>query len=176
MEEELTIVNNKNTVIGWGRKEEIEYLDMSFRCVNIIVFLKEDTLILPRFSMNKKKFPNRLTSSAVGHVNKYESYENAAKRCLWGCLGIKTEILKDIGEFSIIYGKSIIFHKIYSIQLNHEDKIILNPLEFQGYEKKSISQIEKEISKGGYEYTQSFIKSFEFIKREKRKLFAISVI
>lgn len=176
MEDELAIVNRENRIIGWGRKDEIEYLNMSFRCVHIIVFLKNEMIVLPRFSMNKKKFPNMLTSSSIGHINRYEDYENAAKRALWECLGLKNNLLKNIGEFEIVYEKSLVFHKVYSTELDDEKKIVLNPMEFQGYEKKSIYTIEKELSKGGYEYTNSFKNSFSFVKREKRKLFAFNMV
>ncbi len=168
MEDNLIIVNNKNIQMGWGRKEEIEYLNMSFRCVHVLVFI-DDKLILPKFSMNKRKFPNMVTSSAVGHVKKYEDNESAAKRCLWECLGIKKEILKDIGEFNLNYGKSIVFHKVYSTTVKSEKEIEINPIEFQGYTLKSIKEIEGVI-KNSSEFMESFKKSFSCLKREKNSI------
>ena len=167
MEDILTIVNGKDKIMGWGEKSQIEYLDMSFRCVHILAILPDKTIILPKFSMSKKKFPNMVTSSAIGHVKRNENYKTAAKRCLWECLGIKKEDLKEIGNFSVDYKGNTVFHRVFSVQIVSENEIDLNPLEFQNYEKKTVETIKKEIKKGGYEYTISFKKSIEFIKEKK---------
>ncbi|MFA5382530.1 MAG: NUDIX domain-containing protein [Candidatus Micrarchaeia archaeon] len=171
MDDSLIIVDRKNEIMGWGGKSEIELLDMSFRCVHILVFLPDKRIVLPRFSMNKVKFPNMIHSSATGYVKRYEEYTDAAKRALWECLGIKKEELKEVGSFKIEYKKCLVFHKVYTTEIKNEKEITLNPLEFQNYEKKDIESIIEDLEKNRHKYTNSFLKSFEFIKKEKKKLF-----
>jgi isopentenyl-diphosphate delta-isomerase type 1 len=88
----LEIVDESDNVIGTATRAEIHRKRLRHRAVHIFVFNSAGKIYVQRRSSSKDRFPDRLDSSAAGHVDPGESYEETAIRELQEELGIRAEI------------------------------------------------------------------------------------
>jgi isopentenyl-diphosphate delta-isomerase len=111
-DEILPVVDENDLEVGSAPRAEIHAKGLLHRAVHILVFDKKGRIYLQRRSADKDTHPLKWTSSASGHVDPGESYEQAAQRELMEELSLKgrltslgklppsTELLN---EFSWIY-------------------------------------------------------------------------
>jgi len=87
--EYLDLVDENDKVIG-KEDRNIIYKNgwKNFRVINIIIFTKDNKILLPQRSENRRVFPNCYDCSVGGHVDSGETYEEAAYRELKEELGI----------------------------------------------------------------------------------------
>jgi isopentenyldiphosphate isomerase len=90
MTEILTIVDEENKEVGTAPLEEVYDKRLNHRIVHVLVFNSKGELFLQRLSAKKKFCPGHWGTSAAGHVQQKESYEEAAYRELKEELCIKT--------------------------------------------------------------------------------------
>jgi isopentenyl-diphosphate delta-isomerase type 1 len=88
----LEIVDSHDKVIGSATRGEIHRQGFLHRAVHIFVFNKAGQVYIQRRSLSKDRHPGKLDSSAAGHVDPGESYEQTAIRELGEELGIKAEV------------------------------------------------------------------------------------
>ncbi len=88
----LEIVDAEDNVVGRTTRFEIHRQGLMHRAVHIFVFNSLGEIYIQRRSDAKDKHPGVLDSSAAGHVDPGESYDEAALRELFEELGVKTEI------------------------------------------------------------------------------------
>jgi 16S rRNA (adenine1518-N6/adenine1519-N6)-dimethyltransferase len=91
----LEIVDAEDRVIGTATRAEIHRLGLIHRSVHIFIFNPAGELYIQRRSPAKDRHPSKLDSSAAGHVDPGETYEQTAVRELDEELGIVCE-LKEI--------------------------------------------------------------------------------
>jgi isopentenyldiphosphate isomerase len=84
----LEIVDSDDTVIGRATRREIHSKGLIHRAVHIFVFNPRGEIYVQRRSALKDRHPLKLDSSAAGHVDPGESYEQTAVRELEEELGI----------------------------------------------------------------------------------------
>lgn len=87
--EVLDVVNKADEVIGSGRRDEIHRDGMLHRAVHVFVFNRKGELLLQRRSWAKDNHPGLWDSSAAGHLDSGERYEDAVVRELGEELGIR---------------------------------------------------------------------------------------
>ena len=84
------IVNEKDEIIGKIKEDEQNTVKSSqLRFINIIITNKDNMILVPKRSSNRKIFPDCYDFSVGGHVNSGENYEKAAYRELKEELGIE---------------------------------------------------------------------------------------
>lgn len=88
----LEIVDSQDKVIGTATRAEIHRLGFLHRAVHLFVFNPAGQLYIQRRSRSKDRHPGKLDSSAAGHVDPGETYEETAIRELQEELGIKAEV------------------------------------------------------------------------------------
>ncbi len=88
----LEIVDEEDSVIGTATRKEIHRRGLMHRAVHIFVFNEEGEIYVQRRSGSKDRHPLKLDSSAAGHVDPGETYEQTAVRELQEELGIRSEI------------------------------------------------------------------------------------
>jgi 16S rRNA (adenine1518-N6/adenine1519-N6)-dimethyltransferase len=88
----LEVVDADDNVIGRATRSEIHQRGLTHRAVHIFLFNSAGDIYVQRRSAIKDRFPRRLDSSAAGHVDPGESYEQSARRELKEELGIEADL------------------------------------------------------------------------------------
>ncbi len=86
------VVDQEDRIIGQASRKLVHEKGLIHRSVHILVFNSEKKLFLQKRSLQKDENPGLWDSSASGHVDSGESYEESASRELWEELGIKAKI------------------------------------------------------------------------------------
>ena len=89
-EELLPVVNENDEVIGSEKRGVIHEKKLLHRAVHILMFNSQGNVYIQRRSMEKDAAPGKWDSSASGHVDSGESYEESANRELAEELNIKS--------------------------------------------------------------------------------------
>lgn len=87
-EEIFDIVDERDEVVGRRPRSEVHRLGLQHRAVHVLVFNARGELFLQKRSMQKDCFPGAWDSSAAGHLDAGESYDDCAVRELREELGL----------------------------------------------------------------------------------------
>lgn len=98
MPERIQYVDENDNPTGAGTREEAWANDYIMRHSHIFLRDENNKILLAKRSPEKKSSPNCWSSSAAGHVDEGESYDDAANRELFEELGIRTQ-LTSLGKF-----------------------------------------------------------------------------
>ncbi len=129
--EYFDLVDEKDNVIS-KIKETEQVQPNKLRFINIIIIDKDEKIIVPKRSGNRRIFPNCYDFSVGGHVNSGESYEKAAYRELKEELNIRNVKLIEIGYFNPYKDNVDTFSKLYLLRYNKK---------IEEYDKEGITQI-----------------------------------
>jgi 16S rRNA (adenine1518-N6/adenine1519-N6)-dimethyltransferase len=91
-EERFPIVDEHDRKIGEGTRTEVHENNFRHRAVHILIFNAKGEVLLQKRSAWKDRHPFLWDSSAAGHVDANEAYDEAADRELAEELGIKTNL------------------------------------------------------------------------------------
>ncbi|MFH1116646.1 MAG: NUDIX domain-containing protein [Pseudomonadota bacterium] len=111
----LEIVNERDEVTGTATRLEIHRRGLMHRAVHVFVFNRAGEIYVQRRSNAKDRHPLKLDSSAAGHVDPGETYEQTAIRELHEELGIRAaveEVLrlpasKETGQEHVVLFKTV---------------------------------------------------------------------
>jgi mutator protein MutT len=92
MQEVLDIVDENNQVVGSAPYNEVYSKRLNHRIVHVLVFNGKGEIFLQMRSAKKEFCPGHWVTSAGGHVQKGETYEQAAKRELKEELGVDASL------------------------------------------------------------------------------------
>ena len=87
-EEIFDVVDERDEVIGRQTRSEVHRLGLGHRAVHVLVFNLRGELFLQKRSMKKDCFPGAWDSSAAGHLDSGEAYDDCAVRELREELGL----------------------------------------------------------------------------------------
>ena len=90
--EYLDVVDSHDRIIDRRPRREVHASGLLHRAVHILVFNDSGQLFLQKRSMKKDLNKGLWDSSAAGHVDAGESYDDCAPRELWEELGITAEL------------------------------------------------------------------------------------
>lgn len=79
-EEIFDIVNERDEVIGQLSRREVHRLGLRHRAIHVLVYNGKGEIFLQKRSHLKDNFPGRWDSSAAGHLDSGESYEECVLR------------------------------------------------------------------------------------------------
>ncbi len=151
------LVDKKDRLIKIGTKLEAKKLKLFTRSVHILLLNKEGKILLCKRSSNKETYPNKITSSAGGHVEQKESYIIAAKRELKEELGIVTA-LKNAGRFDIVNKQERAIHHLF---IGKMKKIFPDPNEISSFSLMSVEEIKKDLCSHPNKYCMPFKEAFK---------------
>lgn len=86
--EMLDVVNANDEVVGQATRAEIHQRGLQHRAVHVLVFNRRGEVLLQRRSGEKDRHPHLWDSSASGHVDAGETYDQAALRELKEEIGL----------------------------------------------------------------------------------------
>jgi isopentenyldiphosphate isomerase len=87
-EEIFDVVNDRDEVIDRRPRSEVHRLGLKHRATHVLVFNSRGEVFLQKRSMNKDRQPGVWDSSASGHLDSGENYDNCAVRELREELGL----------------------------------------------------------------------------------------
>ena len=90
--ERFAVVNESDHVIGDAPRTEVHANNLRHRAIHILLFNGAGELFLQKRSRLKDRHPNVWDSSAAGHVDAGEQYDEAAQRELREELGVSAEL------------------------------------------------------------------------------------
>ena len=87
----LAVVDECDEIVGFHPRGEVHRLGLKHRAAHILVFNRRGDLLLQKRSRTKEIAPGLWDSSAAGHVDGDESYDDCARRELEEELGIRPQ-------------------------------------------------------------------------------------
>lgn len=126
-DEIFDVVDPEDRVIATARRQDVHANGLLHRAVHIMVCRKNGDVFLQKRSMEKDCHPGVWDSSASGHLDSGEHYENAAIRELWEELGIHVQAVEQVGALAASEITGWEFVRIYRIR--HEGPFTLHPQE-----------------------------------------------
>jgi isopentenyldiphosphate isomerase len=90
-EDWFDIVDESDEVVGRRPRGEVHRLGLLHRAVHVLVFNAAGSVFLQKRSLNKDRQPGLWDSSASGHVDSGEDYDNCAVRELREEIGLRLD-------------------------------------------------------------------------------------
>jgi isopentenyl-diphosphate delta-isomerase type 1 len=94
-EEIFDVVDERDQVIGQRTRREVHQLGLRHRAVHVLIFNSRGELFLQKRSMKKDCFPGTWDSSASGHLDAGETYDDCALREVKEELGLQLPCTPD---------------------------------------------------------------------------------
>ncbi len=163
MDEMIDVIDENDNVIEQKMKSECHKKGLLHRCAGIIVINKEGKYLLQKRSPEKSRFPNRLSTSAAGHLAVGETYEEGAKKELKEELGIECE-LKPIGKFEgrEEHSDGRVDNELYMLyHCNYDGEFKLQEEEVSYVKFFSIEEIKKMIEEDPDQFNPNAIRQFQ---------------
>ena len=154
--EYLDIVDENDNVIGKAPRNDIYAKSLTHRIVHVLVYNSKGEMLLQRRHREKDFCPNHWVTSAGGHVQSGETYEQAALREMDEEIGVTsplTFLFKDIYERESIaksgqYSHGRIKKYLTTFKTEHEGPFTMHPTEVDKIEFFNMNEIKNMISKG----------------------------
>jgi isopentenyl-diphosphate delta-isomerase type 1 len=150
----LEMVDSHDKVIGRGTRGEIHRRGFFHRAVHMFVFNPAGQIYIQRRSRSKDRHPGKLDSSAAGHVDPGETYEETAIRELQEELGIQAEV-KEILRVSA--SEQTDNEHVVLFEVVTESKPVPNPEEIQWGAFISREKVTKLMDEASEDFVPAFI-------------------
>jgi 16S rRNA (adenine1518-N6/adenine1519-N6)-dimethyltransferase len=155
--EKLVLVDNSDRLIGTAERRAIHDQGLRHRAVHLFIFNRRRELFLQKRSWRKDQHPQRWDSSAAGHVDAGESYDDCARRELSEELGISAS-LDRIGAVAASDKTGQEFVSIY--RGSHDGPIEYNALEIETGGFFKLTTINTWIEKRPEDFAPGFLECF----------------
>lgn len=160
-DELFDVVNDADVVVGQASRGDVHAQGLIHRAVHLLVQNKHGDVLLQKRSPWKDRQPSVWDSSAAGHVDSGESYEQAAVRELKEELGIQAE-LSLIGHLAPCPQTGMEHITIYLV--NYTGKVRIPPAEIEAVQWFSPQVINQWIQRRPEDFATSFIQIWEAAK------------
>jgi isopentenyl-diphosphate delta-isomerase type 1 len=125
----FVIVNEQDKILGYRPRYQCHHdKNLIHRSVGVIIFNDRGEILLQKRSMTKDTDPGLYTISVSGHVEKGETYKQAAKRELLEEIGIHTK-LKFAKRFIVKMKTETEMEALYTAEHNGPFKINRNEID-----------------------------------------------
>ena len=152
-EEIFDVVNADDEVVAQAPRSEVHARGLLHRAVQIFLLDADGRLLLQKRSAIKDEYPLCYTSSASGHVDAGETYDEAAHRELKEELGLsgRLEFLSKFPASAETANEHTVFYRLFS-----DEEPVADPEEIESVEYKSLSEISQMIAKNVNEFSPPF--------------------
>jgi 16S rRNA (adenine1518-N6/adenine1519-N6)-dimethyltransferase len=116
-EERFPVVDEHDRRLGTATRTEVHENNLRHRAVHVLLFNAEGDVLLQKRSARKDRHPLRWDSSAAGHVEADESYDQTATREVREELGIEAE-LHALGKLAASRATDLEFISVYQAAHN----------------------------------------------------------
>lgn len=164
IEKEYGLFDFQDHFVRNGTKKDAVKLKLFTHSVHILLINKNGEIMLCQRPPNANRYPNQITSSAGGHVEKGESYKVAAVRELEEELGIVTS-LENVGRFDVVTSKERAIHHLFIGKAHN--KILADPKEICNYYFLTPKRIQSDLALHPRKYCKPFHKAFALYLKSK---------
>lgn len=170
-DELFDVVDENDEVLRQETRQNVHRENLLHRAVHIFVFNKHGDLFLQYRSRAKDKCPSTWDSSAAGHLDAGESYEESAMRELDEELGIKNVDIQKIAKLKPVENTGWEFIELF---LARYDGAMTYPAsEIETGQWFSVDLIQEWISKRANDFAPGFVECWnvfypEWVKRQQR--------
>jgi 16S rRNA (adenine1518-N6/adenine1519-N6)-dimethyltransferase len=159
--EKLVLVDDSDRPIGAADRQVIHDQGLRHRAVHLFILNRDRELFLQKRSWRKDQHPQRWDSSAAGHVDAGESYDDCARRELSEELGISAD-LDRIGAIGASSKTGQEFISIY--RGSHDGPIRYNALEIETGGFFSLATIDVWIEKRSEDFAPGFLECYRAVR------------
>ena len=159
--EQFDVVDETDTVIGKVSRQEAHARKLRHRAVHIFVFNKKGELFLQRRSRWKDAHPSKWDSSASGHVNSGDGYDDTAVREVAEELGVLA-LVECIGTIAACKNTGHEFVHLY--RAFHEGPFLLPPSEIESGSFFPRPVVEQWIEKRPGDFATGFLECFQLYR------------
>ena len=163
-EEIFDVVNECDEVIGQQPRSEVHRMGLRHRAIHLLVYNSIGELFLQKRSIKKDCFPDTWDSSASGHLDSGEDYDNCILREPREELGLK---LKQPPErlFKIDACVETGQEFVWVYKLFHEGPFQLDPEEISDGGWFSIREIDDWIAASPKDFAPAFVLIWQLLKK-----------
>ena len=161
--EKLVLVDDSDRPIGTADRQVIHDQGLRHRAVHLFILNRDRELFLQKRSWRKDRHPHRWDSSAAGHVDAGESYDDCARRELFEELGISAA-LDRIGAIAASNKTGQEFISIY--RGIHDGPIRSNALEIETGGFFKLAMIDVWIEKRAEDFAPGFLECYRAVRSE----------
>lgn len=163
MDELITIVDDKDNVVGIATRQEAHQRSLWHRIVVVFIFNSQGQLFIQKRSPGLVSQPGKWDHSVAGHVDAGESSQAAARRELLEELGIKTTNLQFLYAYRVcLREKEMIFNRFWhTFKCIHSGPFHLRPDEISEGKFVSLSWLSHDMKKHSDIYTNGFHESLK---------------
>ncbi len=144
-EEIFDVVNEQDEVVDTKPRSEVHRMGLLHRAVHALVYNSKGEVFLQKRSMIKDSHPGRWDSSASGHVDTGENYDQTVIREIAEELGLKIESVPE-KLFKIDARAETDQEFVWVYRLQHEGPFTLHPEEIESGEWMEPAFVSKWIS------------------------------
>ncbi len=154
--EYIDLVDNDDNVVAKTTREFLDTNDTkNYRVIHILIFSKDNKLIIPIRSDKKNYCPNCYEFSVGGYVQSGEDYEIAAYRELSEELNITNHSLRKIESFSPYKMNISSFSTLFI--LNYDGPLNINTDEIKSISHISLEELNTLITTSPHKCTSDFV-------------------
>lgn len=157
-DELFDVVDERDRVIGVARRADVHANGLLHRAVHILVCRGNGEIFLQQRSMEKDSHPGKWDSSASGHLDSGEGYDEAAIRELREELGIEVGELVEVGSLPASEATGQEFVRIYLAR--HEGPFKLHPGEIADGKWIQPDALQAWIREGPTDFARCFLDVF----------------
>jgi 16S rRNA (adenine1518-N6/adenine1519-N6)-dimethyltransferase len=165
--EMFDVVDENNVVIGQKSRGEVHAEKLRHRAVHVFVFNKRGELFLQKRSRWKDKQPRKWDSSAAGHVNAGQDYDETAVREVEEELGVRADV-ELAGEIPACRNTGWEFVKIY--RARHNGPFHLPPSEIECGGFFTIAQLARWIAARPEDFAKGFLECWHTLDAAQKLL------
>ena len=156
------VVDEDDRVLRQASRREVHLRGWRHRAVHIFVFNRRGELFLQKRSQWKDVHPLRWDSSAAGHVNAGQIYDETAPRELEEELGVRAD-LEPLGSIAACAGTGWEFVRLYRAE--HEGPFVLSPAEIDSGGFFTIDQIARWTTARPRDFATGFLECWRLYQR-----------
>ena len=163
--EQFDVVDDSNQVIATASRHEVHTRKLNHRAVHIFVFNQLGELFLQKRSRWKDAHPLKWDSSASGHLNAGDNYDETAVREVTEELGVQTEV-ELIGKIDACPNTGHEFVQLY--RASHEGPFILPRSEIDCGGFFPIQILDRWIAARPEDFATGFLECYQLFTTLKR--------
>jgi 16S rRNA (adenine1518-N6/adenine1519-N6)-dimethyltransferase len=162
-DEAFCVVDAQDRVVGSESRDLVHVNNLRHRAIHVLVFNKRGEAFLQKRSIWKDTHPGKWDSSAAGHVDAGESYEDAARRELREEIGIECPI-QGIGKLPCSAATGWEFIEVF--RGTHEGPFELAPMELETGAFFPLDQIRNWLDRNPDEFSPVFAMCLRLLPTE----------